>query len=270
MKKITKNSLLAVLTLGILSQVTLQAMDQTPADDHSNNSVLAPFFRQLNRVAGTEIVNITPRVHNTALAAPADDQDNATNSVVINMGNNALALSRSTPRTIANNYRAMRQQLTFDTQDRIYYSAVLSGAYAMVYGASNALHCASRYLNDRSASDALIAGMIYHYTVMIAGGYLHWNASDIAEAYGRAQRLPAAQQGTISDRIANLLRPVTHEQNTCIVCRDDIDANAGVKLPTCNHIHHRNCIMQWLLTQHNQGDALRCPHCRTLAAVRVG
>jgi hypothetical protein len=220
-------------------------------------------------------VDITPRIEQQAQdAVPADqaNQDHSTNSVVINMGNNALALSRSTAttiRTITNNYRAMRRQLTLDTQNRTYYSALITGAYAMAYGASHALQRASLYCNDRSSSDALIAEMLGHYVVMVAGGYLFWNANDIAAAYDRAQRLPPATQPAFvrpannAQIIPSLIDP-NIAAGECPICLEAVAIRGGSQAVNCNHVYHTNCIVNWINQQayelHQQPS---CPLCRT-------
>lgn len=264
MKKITLKSLLAILILGTISQSTLQAMDQNSgvqAADHADNSALVPFLRGLNRIAGRQIVDITPRLdQHAALVADENDHDPSTNSVIINMRNDALRLSR----TLATNYQARRarllQQLDLDTvHGRFGYATILAGSYALTFGARNIGVSASRYLNDRSTSDALVVTMLMDYAAMVAAGYLLLNTIYLADMQNAARALPAGQQA----RTRILLDAVDHEQDTCVICHDNIEPNSGVKLPNCTHIHHPNCIIQWFRTQSNQRTALSCPTCRT-------
>jgi hypothetical protein len=46
--------------------------------------------------------------------------------------------------------------------------------------------------------------------------------------------------------------------NICTICRDDYQPDDDVRILTCNHIYHMNCIDSWFNSHSN-----KCPHCRT-------
>uniref|UniRef100_A0A1I8C231 E3 ubiquitin-protein ligase hrd-1 n=1 Tax=Meloidogyne hapla TaxID=6305 RepID=A0A1I8C231_MELHA len=57
---------------------------------------------------------------------------------------------------------------------------------------------------------------------------------------------------------------LAESDNTCIICREEMTVESGVKKLPCNHIFHPNCLRSWFQRQQT------CPTCRTdvLAATR--
>nr|CAD2180144.1 unnamed protein product [Meloidogyne enterolobii] len=57
---------------------------------------------------------------------------------------------------------------------------------------------------------------------------------------------------------------LAENDNTCIICREEMTVESGVKKLPCNHIFHPNCLRSWFQRQQT------CPTCRTdvLAATR--
>lgn len=57
---------------------------------------------------------------------------------------------------------------------------------------------------------------------------------------------------------------LAENDNTCIICREEMTVEAGAKKLPCNHIFHPNCLRSWFQRQQT------CPTCRTdvLAASR--
>uniref|UniRef100_A0A183BTK3 E3 ubiquitin-protein ligase hrd-1 n=1 Tax=Globodera pallida TaxID=36090 RepID=A0A183BTK3_GLOPA len=50
---------------------------------------------------------------------------------------------------------------------------------------------------------------------------------------------------------------LTENDNTCIICREEMTVESGAKKLPCNHIFHPNCLRSWFQRQQT------CPTCRT-------
>jgi len=284
MKKNTLKSFLAVLAMGILSQGPLQAMDQAaPAqiEDHSNNSCLAPFLRGLNRLAGRELVAITPKIQEPAQSHTPEvhqrTQDHSANSCVINACNDMSAIASnasgsiaSLPTSIINQFREyQRRRNALNRQQIDLYFGLLSCATISYITATQAYSSATFPATTQlSFASGVVSLGLAHQALRIAESY-HPERS-VPARQRDAQITPPSLSANDIEAFLNRTAITVDEPRECSVCLSEVvQGEQAVKLPRCAHIYHRDCISQWIIQQARDQQEPNCPTCREIIAVNT-
>ncbi len=112
-----------------------------------------------------------------------------------------------------------------------------------------------------------VAGVCIGF-MCISGVHLAYNALHIAESYRPAQ---APEPAYALPGAAVAAHPVAErhvdaneaEESECAICQDAIPSHDNnLRVLTCAHTFHADCINRWFATQRTNHHALTCPTCR--------
>ena len=62
--------------------------------------------------------------------------------------------------------------------------------------------------------------------------------------------------------IQNIKFDENMEDQNCSICLEEFNTNDKISVLQCRHIYHRNCIFDWVKSQHDKKNT-RCPNCNS-------